>query len=578
MRWSKYLLTTLKETPTEAEVISHVLMLRGGMIRKVAAGIYNFLPFCWRAIRKFEQIVREEMDKSAQEILMPILTPAELWMESGRWDVYGKELMRLQDRKDAGFALGPTHEEVVTELVRREVRSYRQLPLCLYQIQDKFRDEVRPRFGVMRGREFIMKDGYSFHRDRADLDAYYQVMYATYTCIFKRCGLDFRPVLADPGAIGGNETHEFMVLAENGESGILWCPDAACGYAATDEVAASVIPVVEPQAQRPPMDLVETPGCASIEDVARFLGAPTCQCAKAMIYRGRDGLVLAFVRGDRQLNEAKLRAAAGGGEIALATDEAEVRQAGLSPGYTGPVGLRPGLRVFADSALRDMANLVVGGNRDGFHYRNANWDRDMARPAFLDLTLAVSGDGCPRCGRPLSLSRGIEVGQVFKLGTKYSDALKATFLDEDGKEKPFVMGCYGIGITRTIGAAIEQNNDRDGIVWPISLAPFEVLVTSLGAAKEEVRRAADSIYQDLVAADVEVLYDDRELSPGVKLKDADLIGLPVRVVVGDRGLKEGVVEVRLRKTGHTVKALPAEAVPVVRRNLAHLWQELNARL
>jgi len=577
MRWSRYLLTTLKETPNEAEVVSHVLMLRAGMIRKVAAGVFNYLPLCYRSIRKLERIVREEMDKSAQEILMPILTPGDLWIESGRWHVYGKELMRLKDRKDADFALGPTHEEVVTDLARREVRSYRQLPLCLYQIQDKFRDEVRPRFGVMRGREFIMKDGYSFHRDRACLDKYYEVMHQTYTRIFRRCGLDFRPVLADPGAIGGNETHEFMVLAANGESAIVWCPEQSCGYVATDEVAESVIPEVVRSPELRPLELVETPNCKTIEDVARFLGAETSACVKAMIYTTGKEIVLAFVRGDRQLNEAKLRRSVGGVEIEMAGDEAMIRAAGISPGYTGPVGLGQGLRVVADRSLAGMTNMVVGGNKDGYHYRGANWDRDMRRPTFADLTLAQAGDGCPRCGRALNVSRGIEVGQIFKLGTKYSESLGATFLDEDGQEKPFVMGCYGIGITRTIAAAIEQNHDENGIVWPISLAPFEVIVTSLAAAKPAVREAADRIYEELAAAGVEVLYDDRELSPGFKLKDADLIGVPLRIVVGDRGLKQGAVEMK-RRSRKEPELVPLERVSArAREELAAIWRETQEK-
>jgi len=546
MRWSGFLQNTLKETPVEAETISHILMMRAGMIRKVAAGIYTYLPAFRRSLRKLEAIVREEMDRIGQEVLMPILTPAELWKESGRWDAYGKELMRVKDRKDADFALGPTHEEVVADLVRQEVKSYRQFPLCLYQIQAKFRDEIRPRFGVMRGREFLMKDAYSFHRDRRDLDRFYEVMHAAYGRIFRKVGLDVRAVLADSGMIGGKETHEFVVFSENGESGVLWCPDRGCGYAATDEVAEGHMPAVEPDEKVLPLEEVETPGCETIKDVADFLGVEMNRCAKAMIYEADGEIVPAFVRGDRQLNEAKLGRLAGASQIELATDAARIREAGLEPGYAGPVGLSGKLRVLADASLRDRTNLVVGANHEGYHLRGANWGRDMREPEFVDLTLAEAGDGCPVCNRPLNFSRGIEVGQIFKLDTMYSEALKAMFLDEQGREQPFTMGCYGIGLSRALAAVIEQHHDEHGIVWPVQVAPFEVVLTSLGVTRESVRETSDTLYQEMLDANLDVLYDDRDLSPGFKLKDADLIGIPVRVVVGERGLRESIAEVKHR--------------------------------
>jgi prolyl-tRNA synthetase len=576
MRWSKYLLNTLKEDPSDAEIISHKLMLRAGMIRKVAAGIYNYLPLCHRTIRKVETIVREEMDKIALEILMPILSPADLWHESGRWSVYGKELMRFKDRKEADYALGPTHEEVVTDIANREIKSYRQLPICLYQIQDKFRDEVRPRFGVMRGREFIMKDAYSFHRNFDDLDLYYKAMHGAYTRIFKRCGLQFRPVVADPGAIGGNETHEFMVLAESGESGIIWCQDLNCGFAATDEAASAIISVVKFDDNKElDLELLETPNCKTIKDVSAFLGVSEEICIKAMIYRTENEIILALIRGDRQLNEAKLQSLVGGIEVELVVDDTTYKDVGLVPGYAGPINVKSNLRIIADESIRRHKNMVIGANKSGFHFRNANWDRDIIHPEYADITLAEEGDPCPSCGKPLRFSRGIEAGQIFKLGKKYSESMSASFVDEDGRDKPFVMGCYGIGITRTIAAAIEQNNDDKGIIWPVSLAPYTVLLTSLGATKQPVSEFADRLYEDLLSAGFEVLYDDRKLGAGFKLKDADLIGIPLRIVIGERGIKEGFAEVKLRKSEQVMKIPIEEVIDTVSMLLDKLWIEMG---
>lgn len=560
MRWTEYLLPTLKETPAEAEIISHRLMVRAGLIRKLSSGIYNLLPLGLRTVKKVENIVREEITRAGgAEILMPILSPSELWSESGRWAVYGKELMRVKDRHDRLFALGPTHEEVVTDIVRREVRSYRQLPLILFQIQTKFRDEVRPRFGVVRAREFLMKDAYSFHRDEASLSETYDRMFEAYTRIFKRCGLRFGPVEADSGAIGGDVTHEFMVFAETGESQVFACD---CGYAATIDTAECG-PVEEPvEAEQAALDKVSTPGKTTVEEVTAFLGKKPTELLKTMIYRVGDGYVAVLVRGDREISEIKLGRVLGTTDFAMATAEEIEKVTGGPLGFSGPVNLK-GVRLITDHRVAGMKNMVTGANEADAHYVNVNLERDFEVAEFDDVIVAVEGDPCKRCGKPLSTWRGIEVGQIFKLGTKYSEVMKAHFLDEQGEEHPFVMGCYGIGITRTVAAAIEQHNDKDGIAWPISIAPFEVHILPTNMSEEDLRVTAETIYSGLAEAGIEVILDDRDERPGNKFKDADLIGTPLRVTVGERAAKEGKVELRNRKTGETKKIDRREAVRVI---------------
>lgn len=557
MRYSDYLLPTLKETPADAEVISHQLMLRAGMIRKLAAGIYNYLPMGLRAVRKVEQIVREEMNRAgAIELLMPMVVPAELWQESGRWEQYGKELLRFTDRKESDFCLGPTHEEVITDLVRGTVRSYRQLPLNLYQIQSKFRDEIRPRFGLMRGREFIMKDAYSFDLDEAGADLAYEKMYQAYRRIFERCGLKFRAVEADTGNIGGSSSHEFMVLAESGEDAIVSC--SGCEYAANvekAELAAGTTSFSEPQAE---LAKVPTPGRRTIEEVAAFLQVGVDRLVKTLIVQTDGGEILAvLLRGDHELNDIKLCRLLGCNEVQLADDETVSRATGAPVGFAGPVGLK--LRVLADQAVAGMVDFITGANQADMHYTGVSCGRDFAAPTFADLRLAKAGDACPRCGAALELWRGIEVGHVFKLGTKYSAALGATVLDDQGQERDLFMGCYGIGVGRTVAAAIEQNHDRNGIVFPLPIAPFQVLITVVNPREEEVLAAANDLYRQLEAAGIEVLLDDRDERPGSKFKDADLIGIPLRVTVGSRGLAEGAVELQERASGQRTMLPMADA-------------------
>lgn len=557
MRYSDYLLPTLKETPADAEVISHQLMLRAGMIRKLAAGIYNYLPMGLRAVRKVEQIVREEMNRAgAIELLMPMVVPAELWQESGRWEQYGKELLRFTDRKESDFCLGPTHEEVITDLVRGTVRSYRQLPLNLYQIQSKFRDEIRPRFGLMRGREFIMKDAYSFDLDEAGADLAYEKMYQAYRRIFERCGLKFRAVEADTGNIGGSSSHEFMVLAESGEDAIVSC--SGCEYAANvekAELAAGTPSFSEPQTE---LVKVPTPGRRTIEEVAAFLRVGVDRLVKTLIVQTDGGEILAvLLRGDHELNDIKLCRLLGCNEVQLADDETVSRTTGAPVGFAGPIGLK--LRVLADHAVAGMVDFITGANQADMHFTGVSWGRDCAAPTFADLRLAKAGDACPRCGASLELWRGIEVGHVFKLGTKYSAALGATVLDDQGQERELFMGCYGIGVGRTVAAAIEQNHDRNGIVFPLPIAPFQVLITVVNPREEEVLAAANDLYRQLEAAGIEVLLDDRDERPGSKFKDADLIGIPLRVTVGSRGLAEGAVELQERASGQRTMLPMADA-------------------
>ncbi len=552
MRTSQLYAPTLREVPAEAEVISHKLMLRAGMIRKAAGGLYTYLPLAWRTIKKIEQIIREEMDAAGgQEIAMPIVQPSELWKETGRWEVYGDEMFRVNDRHGREFCLGPTHEEMVTSIVRDEVRSYKQLPLMLYQIQNKYRDEIRPRFGLMRGREFIMKDLYSFDKDEEGMRVSYQKMYDAYTNVFTRCGLTFRPVEADNGAIGGGGSHEFTVLADAGESSIAYCEK--CDYAASDEKAELKI-IRSAQEEALPLEKVATPGTKTIALVADYLKVSVEKTIKAVAYQTeKDGVVLAFVRGDHEVNEVKVLNAVGAIALRMA-DEAAIRAVGGEPGFMSPIGVKKGTKVVVDATVMEMVNAVAGANEPDAHYKNVTPKRDFnaAEPIVTDIRLVQEGDPCPRCGAPLKMTRGIEAGQVFMLGTKYSEALHATFLDESGKEKPLVMGCYGIGVGRTMAAAIEQNNDKDGIIWPRTIAPFEVVVVPVNAKVPEQLELAEKIYGELKAAGIDALLDDRKERAGVKFKDCDLIGYPLRITVGPKAVEEGKIELRVRRTGETV--------------------------
>jgi prolyl-tRNA synthetase len=562
MRWSKILIPTLKEDPADAEVISHKLLVRAGFIRQVSRGIYDYFPLALRVIRKIENIVRQEMDRAgAQELLMPIASPSELWQESGRWEMYGKELFRLKDRHERDFCLGPTHEEVVTDLVRKVVRSYRELPFNLYQIQTKFRDEVRPRFGLMRGREFIMKDAYSFHTDVEDSRREYDNMFQTYKRIFSRLDLRFRPVEADTGAIGGSQSHEFQVLAESGEDAIVSC--SKCDYAANVEKAE--IKGGRPAARdiaaaTPAVEKVSTPGKKTVAEVAEFLKLPADKFIKTLVYRTDSGeLVAALVRGDHEINELKLRAVFGCREIALADEAAVASVAGVVPGFLGPIGLK--LRMIADHSIQGLRGAVTGANEANAHFVHVDQERDFTPAAFADLRLAVAGDPCPRCDKGrLETHRGIEVGQVFYLGTKYSESMGATFLDAEGRERPIEMGCYGIGISRLVAAAVEQNHDANGIIWPLAIAPFHVVLLAINYKDQKLRDVADKLYQDLLQHGVEVLLDDRDERPGVKFKDADLVGIPLRVTIGAKGLEKGTIELRRRREGNTEEVPLAEAV------------------
>jgi prolyl-tRNA synthetase len=536
------------------------LMVRTGMIKKVAAGIYTYLPFGWRSLQKLMAIVRRELDAAGcAELQMPSIQPAELWQESGRWQRYGKELLRIKDRHERDFVFGPTHEEVITDLVRRDVKSYRQLPFNLYQIQTKFRDEIRPRFGLMRGREFLMKDAYSFHTSAESLDEAYESMRRAYSRIFEACKLDFSAVEADTGTIGGSASHEFMVVADTGESAVVRCPQ--CGYAANVEKAQTRRePAGEPH---PPQDLQEvaTPGKKAVEEVARFLKMAPKRIVKTLIYETEKGLVAALIRGDREVNEVKLMNHLDVERLELASEE-KVREATGAPvGFAGPVGLK--IRMVADEGVRELSNFACGANKEDAHYTGVNWGRDVELSEFADLLLVAGGDPCPRCDSKLEAFRGIEVGHIFKLGTKYSEAMACNYTDEAGADRPMIMGCYGLGIGRTVAAAIEQNHDKDGIIWPRPLAPYEVLLVGLNQDDEEVKRVAEQLYGQLLEKGVEVFYDDREERPGVKFKDADLIGLPVRLVVGAKSLADGKVEISLRRDREKQMVPVAEAISKV---------------
>ncbi|MDE0145055.1 MAG: proline--tRNA ligase [Nitrospira sp.] len=566
MRTSQLFIPTLRQTPGEAEVVSHRLMLRAGMIRKVAAGIYTYLPLGLRVLKKIESIIRREMNRAgAQELLMPILSPAELWRETGRWDFYGKELLRCQDRHDRDFCFGPTHEEVITDLFRREIRSYRQLPMNCYQIQTKFRDEIRPRFGLMRGREFIMKDAYSFDADEESARLSYQKMYDAYERIFTRCGLKFRAVEADTGLIGGSMSHEFMVLADTGEETIVY--DEGGSYAANVELAETPPPAEEDGAAPLALEAVHTPGAKTVEEVCTLLKVSPDRLVKTLLYQTSAGDVIAIlVRGDHEANEIKINRFLGTTETALASAETVSAISSAPVGFAGPVGLT-GIRIIADHAVKAMRNFVVGGNKNDTHLINANWDRDFAVEAFLDLRQARAGDLSPRSDDRLQEAKGIEVGHVFLLGTKYSQAMNATFLDTDGQETLAIMGCYGIGVSRTAAASIEQNHDDKGMIWPVPIAPFHVHLLPV-TASEQVVQTAGMLYDACIEAGVEVLWDDRDERAGVKFNDADLIGAPFHVTIGDRGLKQGVVELKQRNTGEVVQLQPADVIPHVQGLLA----------
>jgi prolyl-tRNA synthetase len=566
MLWSKTLIPTLKEDPADAEVVSHKLLVRAGFIRQVSRGVYDYFPLALRVIRKIEQIVREEMNRAgAQELLMPITAPAELWQESGRWEMYGKELLRFKDRNQRDFCLGPTHEEIVTDLVRRSVRSYRELPFNLYQIQTKFRDEPRPRFGLMRGREFIMKDAYSFHTDVEDCRREYDNMYRTYKRIFSRCGLRYRPVEADTGAIGGSQSHEFQVLADSGEDAIVSCN--TCDYAANVEKAE--VKAARPGGrdlaeQSPKLEKVSTPGKKSVAEVAEFLKLSSDKFIKTLVYKTDAGeLVAVLARGDHEINELKLKSVLNCHEIALADEASVSAAAGVAPGFLGPIGLK--LRVLADLSVHGLRDAVTGANEANAHFIHVDQERDFTPEAFADLRLAASGDPCPRCenGR-LEAHRGIEVGQVFYLGTKYSVSMGATYLDAEGRERPIEMGCYGIGVSRLAAAAIEQNHDANGIIWPFSIAPFQVLLLPINYKDAAIRAATDALYGELQKQGLEVLLDDRDERPGVKFKDADLVGIPLRVTIGAKGLEKGVLELRGRREGKTDEVAVADAAAKIR--------------
>ncbi len=570
MRYTKLLAPTLKETPADAVVVSHRLMLRAGYIRKISAGIYTYLPLAQRSFTKVANIIRDEMNRAgAQELMMPAVQPIELWEESGRAEKYGPELLRFKDRKGNGFVIGPTHEEVITALVRDEVKSYKQLPLNLYQIQTKFRDEVRPRFGLMRGREFVMKDAYSFHVDETDAYKEYDNMFRAYSRIFARCGLRFRAVEADTGSIGGNRSHEFQVLADSGEDAIVFTVDAAGKptYAANVELAPIQKRTGEREAATQPMSTVDTPTQKTIEEVSKHLGVEASRVLKSVLFNVDGAPVVAVCRGDRDINEIKLKKALGATAVRLLGDE-EAKKANLTPGFCGPVALplsgEGAVKLVVDIGVEGVAGVVCGANAAGKHHVQVAEGRDFTVTTWADLTTAQKGDRCAKNGDVYDAARGIEVGHVFFLGTRYSTAMKATFQADDKSEKPYVMGCYGIGVTRTAAAAIEQNHDDDGIKWPAPIAPFHVSLVALGVDKETMD-LAEKIEGALEGQGIEVLLDDRDERPGVKFKDHDLIGNPVRVAVGGKSLKEGVIEVKLRtETKEQVRKVPiAEAVVVI---------------
>jgi prolyl-tRNA synthetase len=546
MRYSSYFIPTLKETPSEAEIVSHKFMLRAGLIRKLTSGVYTYMPAGLKSVKKVENIIREEMNRAgAIELLMPSVQPAELWQESGRWDFYGKELLRFKDRHDRDSCLGPTHEEVMTDLVRREIHSYKQMPVNFYQIQTKFRDEIRPRFGIMRGREFLMKDAYSFDADEKGAEKSYEKMYEAYHNIFRRCGLKFRAVEADTGSIGGSFSHEFMVLSDTGEDRIVNC--SKCNYAANlekAEVKRSGSAEDERYSEFAVLEEVETPDKKTIEEVSGFLSLTPDRLVKTLIYNVDNYVAAVLVRGDHEINEAKLKNLLNADQLEMASQDMVRSITGAPVGFAGPVGLK--VKIVADNDVREMINFVSGGNKRDLHYKNVNIGRDFKVDIFGDLRFITASDRCPRCASEIKFGRGIEVGHIFKLGTKYSKAMKAVFLDEQGVEREAVMGCYGIGVSRTVAAAIEQNHDKDGIIFPVPIAPFEVLILPLQVNEKEVVDAAERIYKGLMEKGIDVLLDDRDMRAGFKFKDADLLGIPLRITIGSRELKNGNIEMKLR--------------------------------
>lgn len=549
---------TLRELPADAVVVSHQYMLKAGMMRKIGNGIYSFLPLAWRSIQKVEKIIREEINKTgAQEIMMPIVQPAELWQKTGRWDVFGPEMFKLKDRNDREYCLGPTHEELVTYLIQMDTTSYKQLPVSVYQIQNKYRDEKRPRFGLMRSREFIMKDGYTFDADEEGLDKQYKLMYDAYTRIFTRCGLTFRPVIADSGAIGGSGSHEFEVLADSGEADIVYCEN--CDFAANIEAVDPLTVKCDIHNDKE-KELVETPGQHTIEMVCDFLHAPVAQSVKAVVYNVDGLVVLAMVRGDHEVNETKIQHIYNAINVDMASDE-DLKKVGLTAGYISPIGLKrtKDFDILVDPTVMEMQDACCGANEKDKHYIHVNPARDFTDVRVETIRQIQEGDVCPHCGGKIVRCRGIEVGQVFKLGTKYSEALHATFLDNQGKSHPFVMGCYGIGVTRTVAASIEQNHDDDGIIWPVAIAPYEAVIIPANNKSEEVMAAARKLYEDMEDSRDEVVLDDRNERAGIKFKDADLIGYPVRVTIGKKWQQSGCVEIKIRRSGEVVEVPLEEA-------------------
>lgn len=549
---------TLRELPADAVVVSHQYMLKAGMMRKIGNGIYSFLPLAWRSIQKVEKIIREEINKTgAQEIMMPIVQPAELWQKTGRWDVFGPEMFKLKDRNDREYCLGPTHEELVTSLIQMDTTSYKQLPVSVYQIQNKYRDEKRPRFGLMRSREFIMKDGYTFDADEEGLDKQYKLMYDAYTRIFTRCGLTFRPVIADSGAIGGSGSHEFEVLADSGEADIVYCEN--CDFAANIEAVDPLTVKCDIHNDKE-KELVETPGQHTIEMVCDFLHAPVAQSVKAVVYNVDGLVVLAMVRGDHEVNETKIQHIYNAINVDMASDE-DLKKVGLTAGYISPIGLKrtTDFDILVDPTVMEMQDACCGANEKDKHYIHVNPARDFTDVRVETIRQIQEGDVCPHCGGKIVRCRGIEVGQVFKLGTKYSEALHATFLDNQGKSHPFVMGCYGIGVTRTVAASIEQNHDDDGIIWPVAIAPYEAVIIPANNKSEEVMAAARKLYDDMEDGRDEVVLDDRNERAGIKFKDADLIGYPVRVTIGKKWQQSGCVEIKIRRSGEVVEVPLEEA-------------------
>lgn len=569
---SKLYSPTLREIPADAVVVSHQYMLKAGMMRKISNGLYAFLPLAWRSIRKIEDIIREEMAKiGCQEIMMPIVQPAELWQETGRWAVFGPEMFKLKDRHDHEYCLGPTHEELITALTRMDTSSYKQLPVSLFQIQNKYRDEKRPRFGLMRSREFIMKDAYTFDADEEGLDKQYKLMYDAYTCIFTRCGLHFRPVIADTGAIGGSGSHEFEVIADAGEADIVYC--TSCDFAANVEA-------VQPKAVSQHIhndkekELVSTPGQHTISMVCEYLHAPVSQSIKAVVYKLDDKVVLAMVRGDHEVNEVRLQNIYHAVNVGMASDE-DLKACGLTAGYISPIGLKTSDKfdIVVDASVMEMEDACCGGNQKDMHYIHVNPKRDFPNIRVDTIRLIDTHDVCPVCGGHIEMKKGIEVGQVFKLGTKYSEALGCNFLDQNGKSHPMVMGCYGIGVTRTVAASIEQNHDEDGIIWPINIAPYEAVIVPFNTKDEEVMKAAKELYEALNTSRDEIVLDDRKGRAGPKFKDADLIGYPVRVTIGKKLKENGTVEIKIRRTGEVIEVPFAEAAEKVNSVLNSLRAE-----